>query len=152
MVVLDFVVPNFYRHPKRLRNTLKKFLDNRSKWFANTTQIFFDKQGFQKLLKNLKIFICIWTNWQINFEKKKVTLPVFSPCFKFFLIPIPKWKKMKKCNEVHKLLKNLNEDYNWFPATSFHICKNFKTQLKNYWTSKCFVIFFFFFFLKLKPS
>ena len=39
---------------KSLRTTLKKFLDNRSKRFANTTQTFFDKRGFQKLEKNLK--------------------------------------------------------------------------------------------------
>ena len=34
---------------KRLRNTLKKLLDSRTKWFANTTQTFFDKRSFQKL-------------------------------------------------------------------------------------------------------
>ena len=39
---------------KRLGITLKKFLDNRSKRFANTSQTFFDKRGFQKLDKNLK--------------------------------------------------------------------------------------------------
>ena len=37
-----------YVFAKRLRTILKKFLDNRSKRFANTTQIFFDKWGFQK--------------------------------------------------------------------------------------------------------
>ena len=37
-----------------------KFLDNWLKQFANTTQIFFDKQGFQKLEKNLKKFIYIF--------------------------------------------------------------------------------------------
>ena len=47
---------------KRLRTTLKKFLDNRSKQYANTIQIFFDKRGLQKLEKNLKKFICIRTN------------------------------------------------------------------------------------------
>ena len=31
---------------ERLRTTLNKFLDNRSKRFANTTQTFFDKRGF----------------------------------------------------------------------------------------------------------
>ena len=31
---------------KRLGTTLKEFLDNRSKRFANTSQTFFDKQGF----------------------------------------------------------------------------------------------------------
>ena len=43
---------------KRLRTTLKEFLDNRSKLFANTTQTFFDKRGFRKLLKNLNKFVC----------------------------------------------------------------------------------------------
>ena len=52
---------------KRLRTTLKKFLDNRLKRFANTTQRFFGKQGFQKKEKNLKKFVCIRTNCQINF-------------------------------------------------------------------------------------
>ena len=32
---------------KRLRTTLKRFLDNRSTRFANTTQTIFDKHGFQ---------------------------------------------------------------------------------------------------------
>ena len=32
---------------KRLDTTLKKFLHNRSKRFANTSQTFFDKRGFQ---------------------------------------------------------------------------------------------------------
>ena len=36
---------------KRLRTSLKKFLHNQSKRFANTTQTFFDKWGFQKLEK-----------------------------------------------------------------------------------------------------
>ena len=41
-----------YVFAKRLRTTLNKFLDNnRSKRFTNTTQIFFDKQSFQKLEK-----------------------------------------------------------------------------------------------------
>ena len=35
---------------KRLRSTLKKFLDNRSKRFENTTQTLFDEQDFQKLI------------------------------------------------------------------------------------------------------
>ena len=47
---------------KRLGTTLKKFLDNRSKRFANTSQTFFDKRGLQKLDKNLKKIICIRTN------------------------------------------------------------------------------------------
>ena len=51
-----------YVFAKRLRSTLNKFLDNRSKRFANTTRIFFDKRGFQKLEKNLDKFICIRTN------------------------------------------------------------------------------------------
>ena len=37
-----------YVFVKRLGTTLKKFLDNRSKRFANTSQTFFDKRGFQK--------------------------------------------------------------------------------------------------------
>ena len=45
--------------------------------FVNTTQRFFDKRGFQKLERNLKKFICMRTNRQINFALKKVTLPVF---------------------------------------------------------------------------
>ena len=45
-----------YIFAKRLRTTLEKFLDSRSKRFANTTQTFFDKRSFQKLEKNLKIF------------------------------------------------------------------------------------------------
>ena len=40
-----------YVSAKRLRTTFKKFLDNRSKRFANTTQAFFEKRGFQKLEK-----------------------------------------------------------------------------------------------------
>ena len=36
---------------RRLRTRLKKFLDNRSKRFANTTRTFFDKRGFQNLEK-----------------------------------------------------------------------------------------------------
>ena len=48
-----------YVFAKRFRTILKKFLDNRSKRFANTDQTFFDKRGFQILLKNLKKFICI---------------------------------------------------------------------------------------------
>ena len=47
---------------KRLRTTVKKFPDNRSKQFAITTQTFFNKRDFQKLEKNLKKFICIRTN------------------------------------------------------------------------------------------
>ena len=38
-----------YVFVERLRITPKKFLDNWSKRFANTTQTFFDKRGFQKL-------------------------------------------------------------------------------------------------------
>ena len=45
-----------YIFAKRLRTTLEKFLDSRSKRFANTTQTFFDKRSFQKLEKNLQIF------------------------------------------------------------------------------------------------
>ena len=59
-----------YIFTKRLRTILKKFLGNRSKRFANTTQTFFDKRGFQKLEKNLKKFLCILTNWQIDFGWK----------------------------------------------------------------------------------
>ena len=51
-----------YFFAKRLRTTLRMFLDNRSKRFANTSQNFFDKRGFQKLDKNQKKFICIWRN------------------------------------------------------------------------------------------
>ena len=47
---------------KRLGTKLKKFLDNRSKRFANKTQIFLDKRDLQKLEKNLKKFTCIQTN------------------------------------------------------------------------------------------
>ena len=36
---------------KTIRTTLKKFLDNRSKRFGNTTQTFFDKRRFRKLEK-----------------------------------------------------------------------------------------------------
>ena len=43
-----------YVFAKRLRTILEKFLDNRSKLFANTTQTFFDKRSFRKLEKNLK--------------------------------------------------------------------------------------------------
>ena len=39
---------------KTLRTSLKKFLDNQTKLFANTTQTFFDKRGFQKLEKKSK--------------------------------------------------------------------------------------------------
>ena len=39
---------------KRLRTILKKFLDNWSKRFENTTPTFFDKRNFQNLKKNLK--------------------------------------------------------------------------------------------------
>ena len=56
-----------YVFAKRLHSTLKKFLVTRLKRFTNTTQTFFDKRGFQKLEKNLKKFICIRTNGQINF-------------------------------------------------------------------------------------
>ena len=75
-----------FRHvfEKRLRATLKKYLDNRSKRFANTTQTFFDKRGFQKLEKNLKKFICIQINWQINFGKKKLRYRFFR--WPFFLL------------------------------------------------------------------
>ena len=40
-----------YVFVKRLRTALKKFLGNRSKRFANTTQRFFDKRDFGKLEK-----------------------------------------------------------------------------------------------------
>ena len=45
-----------YVFAKRLGTTLKKFLYNRSKRFANTTQTFFHKRGSQKLEENLKKF------------------------------------------------------------------------------------------------
>ena len=51
-----------YVFAKRLRTTLKKFLDNLSERFANTTQTFFEKWDFQKLEKNLKKFIHLRTN------------------------------------------------------------------------------------------
>ena len=51
--------------------TLMKFLDNRTKRFANTTKTFFDKRDFQKLKKNREKFICIRTNWQIDFGWKE---------------------------------------------------------------------------------
>ena len=38
-----------YAFANRLRITLKKFLDNRSKRFATMTQNVFDKRSFQKL-------------------------------------------------------------------------------------------------------
>ena len=47
---------------KKIRIALVKFLDNRSKRFAKTTQTFFDKRGFHKLEKNLKKFIYFRTN------------------------------------------------------------------------------------------
>ena len=43
-----------YVFTRRLHTTLKKILDNWSKQFANPTQTFFDKRGFQKLEKNLR--------------------------------------------------------------------------------------------------
>ena len=43
-------------HWEYVSHCLKKFLDNRSKRFANTTQTFFDKRGFQKLGKNSYVF------------------------------------------------------------------------------------------------
>ena len=42
-----------YVFAKRLRTTLKMFLNNRSEQFANMTQILFDKRSFQKLEKYL---------------------------------------------------------------------------------------------------
>ena len=45
-----------YVFAKRLGTTLKKFLYNRSKRFANMTQTFFHKRGSQKLEENLKKF------------------------------------------------------------------------------------------------
>ena len=51
-----------YVFAKRLRNILKKFLDNRSKRFGNTTQTFFDKKGFEKIENNLKKIIFIRKN------------------------------------------------------------------------------------------
>ena len=50
-----------YVFAKKLRTTLKNFLDNQSKRFANTTQTYFDKRSFQKLEKNLKKFIFMRT-------------------------------------------------------------------------------------------
>ena len=46
-----------FRHvfAKRLRTTLMKFLDYRSKRFPNKTQTFFDKRRFQKLEKTEQI-------------------------------------------------------------------------------------------------
>ena len=41
-----------YVFAKRLSTTLKKFLDNRSKRFENTSQTVFDKRGVQKFEKN----------------------------------------------------------------------------------------------------
>ena len=52
-----------YIFAKRIRTTLKKFLDNRSKGFEISTQTFSDKRGFQSLEKNLKKFVFIRTNW-----------------------------------------------------------------------------------------
>ena len=46
-----------YVFAQRLRTTLKKFLDNRSKFFANMTRTFVDKRGFPKLEKKLKQFM-----------------------------------------------------------------------------------------------
>ena len=46
---LHLVFQNVNPHPyfrKSLHTILKKFLDNRSKRFANTTQTFFNKRGF----------------------------------------------------------------------------------------------------------
>ena len=60
---------------KRLGSTLMKFLDNRSKRFANTSQTFFDKQGFQKLDENLNKIIRFRTKWknQVWLKKSYVT-------------------------------------------------------------------------------
>ena len=55
-----------YVFATRLRTTLKKFLNNWSKRFTNTTQRFFSEGGLQRLEKNLK-----------NFGRNKITLPVF---------------------------------------------------------------------------
>ena len=65
-----------YDFATRLRTALKKYLNNRLKRFANSTQKFVDKRSFQKLEK-------IWKNSYVfgkidnQFWLKKVTLPVF---------------------------------------------------------------------------
>ena len=67
---------------KRLSTALKKFLDNRSKRFANTTQTFFNKRGFQKLEKNLNKFICIRTKIRTIWIKKELRYRFF--CWRIF--------------------------------------------------------------------
>ena len=66
-----------YVFAKILRTTLKKFLGNRSKRFANTTRRFYDKRNFQKLEKNLKKIHTYSDKLTNQFWLKKVTLYVF---------------------------------------------------------------------------
>ena len=69
---------------KRLHTTLKKFLDNRSRRFANTTQIFFDKRGFQKLEKNWKSLFVSGKIDESILAKKKLRYPFFTKHFFFY--------------------------------------------------------------------
>ena len=74
-----------YVFVKRLRTALKKFLDNRSKRFADTTQTFFDKQDFQKLGKNRKKFYVFGQIDKSVLSEKKLRYSLFVEHF-FLLI------------------------------------------------------------------
>ena len=101
-----------YVFAKRLGTTLKKFLYNRSKRFANMTQTFFHKRGSQKLEENLKKFkwfyswvhlygYCVHSPYPFFLSS---FLPV-SAFFNFFPArgppPLPPWE----CDRSHSLLR-----------------------------------------------
>ena len=87
---------------KRLRTTLKKFLDNWSKQFANTTQSFFDKRGFQKFRKKSPKILVYSDKFDKSILAKKVTLPVFLLTFFFtdLLITFGNYKYVKSMFSV----------------------------------------------------
>ena len=68
---------------KKSTHYTKEVLDNRSKWFANTTQLFFDKRCFQKLKKNWKNLYVFGQIDKSICAKKKLRYRFF--CWTIFL-------------------------------------------------------------------
>ena len=141
LVVKNDQVTEFeYVFAKRLRTTFKKFLDNRSKRFANTTETFFDKRGLQKFEFFFFKFIYVFgqidefvnnflellifkinvpsTFWMVDFQR----FLSHQEVFKYSLSLSFGWK----CNDTPSLKVNF-------------IKKNFliKIKLKKYWKKSC---------------
>ena len=90
--------------------------------FVTFDRFFKTKKKFRILEKNLKKFICIRTNWQINFVLKKFKLPVFllsNFFFHYFFTNFLEW-----------LICEINVLTSFRMVDSFHI---FIPLYRKYW-------------------